>query len=428
MKINEDKLLAEFFKPERWVDAINSADLKGINKSELRFLCSPEVRSALYDAINTDNYEIAPPHEAQIPKDDGTFRIVYVNEGIDRVVLAIINNMLMDLCGDMIDPSCKSYQRGISTNKVVKEVTRTTRHFSGHRAIGFKADLSKYFDSVPIEFIDAVFDAIEKRFGKSKIINVLRKYYHSDLCFDIDKNLIYHYSSLKQGCAVAAFLADVVLSHIDRKLKKLRGYYIRYSDDILFIGQDFKPAKEMLERELALMSMKLNPRKVETIWADRWFKFLGFSIKGDLISLSQSRKKQFQHEIESRTIRKPNVTLKQAVNSVNRYLYYGDGTYSWATLVLGTINADEDIKAMNNFVLDALRAVQRSTDKREIGGIGHMVDSPDRTIPRRIGRNVGRNIELTEKIIDGYLPLGKARKALIAGKPVYSTLVRQLFA
>jgi len=427
MKICDDKLLAEFFKVQRWENAINSGVIKGINKSELRTMCSPETRIALYDAIVADNYEIAPPHEARIPKDNGDFRIVYVNEGFDRIVLAIINDMLMDMCPDMIHRSCTSYQKGISTGKVVKELTAVTSRCSGHTKIGFKADLSKYFDSVPIQFIDEVWDKLEDRFGKSKIINVLRKYYHSDLCFDVEGNLIQHYSSLKQGCAVAAFLADVVLYHIDEKLNNLRGYYVRYSDDIVFVGRDHEVAMMMLGNELRRMSMTLNPRKVESLWADRWFKFLGFNVKGDMITLSKNRIKQFQHEIEHRTIRESNISLRQAVNNVNRYLYYGDGTYSWATLVLGTINVEPDIEAMNSFILDALRAVQRKRNKRHIGGLGSVVDLPDRTIPKRIGRNVGRNLEMTDKEIPGYLSLTAARNALIAGKSVYSTVVRQLF-
>ena len=48
-------------------------------------------------------------------------------------------------------------------------------------------------------------------------------------------------------------------------------------------------------------------------------QFLGFSIKGSMISFSPNRLKTFQKEIESRTIRKRGITLKKAVDSVNRY-------------------------------------------------------------------------------------------------------------
>ena len=45
-------------------------------------------------------------------------------------------------------------------------------------------------------------------------------------------------------------------------------------------------------------------------------KFLGFSIKGGMVSLSSSRIKTFQHEIERRTIRCRDTTLAKAVDAV----------------------------------------------------------------------------------------------------------------
>lgn len=83
---------------------------------------------------------------------------------------------------------------------------------------------------------------------------------------------------------------------------------------------------KLLRKRLSEKSMQLNPKKVEYLTADHWFKFLGFSIKGKMISLSSSRIKTFQKEIERRTIRNRNTTLTKAVNSVNRYLYKGNAS------------------------------------------------------------------------------------------------------
>ena len=58
----------------------------------------------------------------------------------------------------------------------------------------------------------------------------------------------------------------------------------------------------ILEEELNKMSMKLNPKKVEYLTGDKWFKFLGFMIKGSQITLSPNRVKQFQKEIGKRSI------------------------------------------------------------------------------------------------------------------------------
>lgn len=419
----KDALLSKFFELERWEIAIETGVQKKIDKGDLRKLCTPEVRKALYDAIVLDQYEIAPPHQALIPKDNGDFRTVYVNENVDRIFLSIANDLLFEICGDMIHPSCKSYQKGIGCGKVVQQVSKTICETNGNY-IGFKADLSKYFDTVMIETIDGIFDKIEDRCGNSKIISILRKYYHSDLCFDADGDLISHYQSLKQGCAVASFLSDVALAHIDSMISSFPGYYVRYSDDLLYVGPYVEEVMVLLKSELDKMQLTLNPKKVEYLTNDKWFKFLGFNIKGDQITLSKSRVKSFQKEAEKRSIKKRTVSATKARNAINRYLYFGDGQYSWATQVLPIINVEKDIDTLNEFVMDCIRACE--TGKKKIGGLGSVMDKEDYTITRGVGKNVKANKEKTIKDIEGYYSIRCMRNALLTSRDAYNTLVRSM--
>ena len=419
----EDVLLRKFFEKERWEQALELGVGKGIDKGELRKLTSPEVRLAIYNCIVSDNYEIAPPHQAQIPKDNGDFRIVYVNENVDRIFLSIVNNMFFELFPEFVHKSCKSYQTGIGCGKVVQELSRQVISVKG-REVGFKADLTKYFDTVPLKYIDEIFDRMEAKVGKSKIIDIVRKYYHTDLCFDINGDLIEFYQSLKQGCSVASFLADAVLYHLDEAVSMLSGYYVRYSDDLMYIGEEWEAAFQVVKSILADMNMALNPKKVEQVYKDRWVKFLGFNIKGDQITLSKSRVKSFQKEIEARTIKRRNISMTKAVNRVNDYLYKGDGKYSWATSVLPIINVEKDIETLNSFVMDAIRAC--ATKKRKIGGLGSVSDRDDYTIIRGVGRNVTANRNKTDKEIGGYLTIGCMRNALLTKRAVYEALVRTM--
>ena len=418
-----DVLLQKFFEMERWQQALETGVDKHIDKGELRKLCSPGVRAALYKAIVNDNYEIAPPHQVQIPKDNGDMRIVYVNENVDRIFLSIVNNLFFEMFPEFVHKSCKSYQSGIGCGKVVQEVSREMVKVK-NLEVGFKADLTKYFDTVPIRYIDEIFDRMEAKTGKSKIIDVVRKYYHTDLCFDYNGELIEHYQSLKQGCAVASFLADAVLYHLDNTVSMLPGYYVRYSDDLLYIGEEWGSAFQVIKSILADMEMTLNPKKVEQVYKNKWTKFLGFSIKGDKITLSKSRVKSFQKEIEARTIKQRKTSTTKALNQVNSYLYKGDGRYSWATSVLPIINVEKDIETLNNFVMDALRAC--ATNKKKIGGLGSVNNKEDYTILRGTGKNVTANRSKTEKEIDGYLSIACMRNAILTNRAVYETLVRSM--
>ena len=418
-----DIILQKFFEIERWTKAIEKGVVKDIRKDQLILLTSEETRIQMYRAMYNGTYEISPPHTAKIPKDNGDFRTVYVNEPIDRIVLSIANDLLFELCPEMVHKQCKSYQTGIGCGKIVLEVSNTIVSANTSEILGWKADLSKYFDSVPITYIDEAFDYVEKKYGYSALIHVLRKYYHCDLYFNEDNQLCSHYQSIKQGCAVASWLADVLLYKLDEELSSMSGYYVRYSDDMLYVGSDYQWAMERLECRLSEMEMQLNPSKVEYLSNSQWFKFLGFSIKGKDISLSSSRIKTFQKEIEARTIKKPNISLEKAVHSVNRYLYKGNGEFSWASSILPVCNVKRDIDELNKFVMDCLRAVE--TGKRKVGGLGYVKYKPDGCVVRGRGKNVSANRTKTNKIA-GYLTIGCMRNALLTSREVYNTLVLSL--
>lgn len=423
MTDKNDKILQMFFEIDRWTKAIEKGVTKDIRKEQLILLTAEPTRLEMADAMLNGKYEIAPPHTAQIPKGDGEFRTVYVNEPIDRIVLSIANDLLFDLMPEMVHSSCKSYQTGIGCGKVVAEISHKIADTASISYLGWKSDLSKYFDSVPIQYIDEAFDKVEAKYGHSALIDVLRKYYHSDMYFDEDNNLRRQYQSLKQGCAVASWLADALLYDLDEELSQMNGFYTRYSDDMLFIGEEYEKAMSVLQKRLEEKTMKLNPKKVEYLTMDKWFKFLGFSIKGDMISLSSSRIKTFQKEIEKRTIHKPGISLTKAINSVNQYLYKGNGEFSWATSILSVCNVRKDLNELNNFVMDCLRAVK--TGKRKVGGLGYVKTKSDGCIVRGRGRNVKANRNKTDNI-PGYLTIGCMQNALLTRRAVYNTLVASL--
>ena len=432
----QDKILEMFFQPERWKGALNKGYAKGIKPQYIRELTTPNGRKELLAQLVNGTYHISIPHTAKIPKDTpGEFRTVFVNKGKDRVFLSILNDLLFEIAGDMVHPQCQSYQKGVGCAKIVTKASQMIEELSGdnHDVIGWKADFSKYFDSVPLRYIDAAFDMVEERYGHSVVIDVVREYYHNDKYYDSEqKKECEKYQSLKQGCAVASWLADVVLHHFDEKLSNLKGYYVRYSDDTLYIGKDYNEAMKIMKETLEPMNMEINPKKVEYLTNQKWFKFLGFAIHGKDISLGGNRIKTFVKEITDRTIKIPvkQSTYKGAVKNVQRWLYYGTGDYSWATGVLKTINVQKDINTLNSFVMDCLRAVQAGVrvGMDDIGGLGweRLNGKSNGCIARGTGSKVKYLRNHTEQKLEGYHSLGCMRKTLFFGRDVYDSIVRNM--
>lgn len=426
MITHEDHLLDIIFSElSIWENAIYDGADKKIRDNILKNFSDPEYRDNLKTMIREHKYHVKPPHEAQIPKDDGTMRTVYANEAEDRVLLTVINNVFFKYCKDMIHNHCVSYQIGIGCGKIDQRVVRDIRKLHVNNSkIGYKIDLSKYFDSVPIEYIDEVFDNIEKQFGPSAILDLVREYYHDDTLLDLNKNEIHKYTSLRQGCAIAAFLADAVLYDIDETISNMDVIYYRYSDDILILGDNADVAFEKISKMLDAKSLSLNPKKVETLDSDHWFTFLGFSIKNTTITLSKKRIKNLQREIEHRTIRKKNVNPKTALHSIYMYLYDNSITkYGYADGILPIITSKTDIKTLDTFILDCLRACE--THKTKIGGLGYNKTGHNGVITRGKGRNVKTNRDKIP-VIENYVPISYMRDLYNSNHELYYTYVKEL--
>lgn len=424
--MKESKLLKEMFKFELWQEMLDRATDKGVDLKIIKELCYPENRAKLYKIISEDKYNVFPPRISRIPKDNGDFREVYINEPRDRVILSIINDCLFKLFPHYIHKNCVSYQKGKGTQEIVKNFSNEiVRLGIKNEHVGYKSDFSKFFDNLSIEVIDNLFDRIEKELGFAKnsepVINILRRYYHQDLYFDVNGNLCERFQSLKQGCAISAWLSCAALYELDEFMSNKYSCYVRYSDDVVCVYENTSEIINDMSRIIKPYGIKLNPKKVEPIYIDKWVKFLGFNIKGDMITLSRNRVKKFQKEIEKRSIKRKNCTSNQARRAIIKYLY--EGKFCWASSCLGTINVEPDIQELNKFIMDCIRACE--TGKKKIGGLGSVNNLQDRTILRGKGKNVKANRSKTG-YIENYLSVKCLSNNIKMNVTIFEATVRNM--
>lgn len=440
-----DKFLTYCFDPststDLWQDAIRKAVDKDMPLSVLRQLCSPERQVEMYLQIKAGTYEIDTPHVARIPKNEldsegrMKYREVYVNNPPNRVLLTVCNNALFRLFGDMVHPSCTSYQTGLSCGQTVISMSRRAKDATPHQVIGWKSDLRKYFDSVPLQYIDAAFDRVLARLGGTDaLIETIRRYYHSDAFYtDWHHTTLQHsYRSLKQGCAVASWLADVVLYPLDAAISQMDVEYCRYSDDQLCLGPEQQRAFDTMRRMLQDMQMDINERKLEHITPQTRYKFLGFSLRGQERSFSQSVVVDIREFVQREVLRAYRhkdghwsyPSYKQARRKLLAYLYNPRGEFSWAQRVLRVVNSKHDIEVLDRYLMDALRAT--ITGRRDIGQIIYQRDQPDGCIYRTKGRHVNANRHKTDTPLEGWLTIRCMQNALHTSRAAYESLLSQI--
>lgn len=382
-----DIKLEKLYDFNLWSESLEHIASKNMNNldilSELDMLSNKSVILSIISSIEKGTYKIGIPTVKKVRKDNGGFREIYVNSIQDRVVLRVINKIYYDLYQDNIHDLCVSYKEGVAVGKVI---TNISNKLSKKELNGYKVDISKFFDSINKE---SLFSALDSLSTNSVLDKVIKEYYQDDRVFIFeDKKYVNRYKGLAQGCALSSFLCNYILKDIDEYFSSSEIYY-RYSDDIIIFDED-DSVLDKLSDKLNRYGLSLNYNKLERISSSDWFTFLGFSIKGDKISVSKNSLYKFQKDILSRYRNcKSYHGFKMSVYS---YLYSSD-VYScrgWFGVKVGTINCISDIKCLDMWVKDILLAYKYKRDR--IGSLGYNLQD-DGVISRGKGRNVKKNRE-----------------------------------
>lgn len=411
MSDNADLKFEMMFSKEMHQNMVDHGVKKGISHGLIRYYSDAEHWYELSQEI-LNGYRINPPHIALIPKEDSTeMRKVYVNTPKDRLILSLANDVYYNLYKDRFHPNCVSYQRGIGVGKVIKEISQKVTNYemkSKSELLGYKADLSKYFDSVNY---DTLMQNLLSICTGSVVDCMVLNYYTDNRIIDEKGNEVEHYKSLAQGCALSTILADIALYDIDDALSNLDILYYRYSDDILMIGKDAEKAKKMLEEMLIPKGLTLNSKKISPIKKGEWFTFLGFKLKGTEITFSDKTVKHFKDKIKKICTRKnPNdrSIQRKVIKKINTYLYTAfiksKNNFGWGEYMFNTVNVEADVKTLDEYIKDHLKMVYT-------GGVNHTTN-----------KNKTSNEQLKEM---GYVSMVHLFKLYKANKEVFRAELRR---
>lgn len=403
--------------------AIEHAREKGMKLNDLNVIFQPEAWDIIFELIKSGQY-VTPPctqhyrdkktglpiSYAQAAKRDfKDVRELSVLPFLDRVIWNTFYKILYDRFEYLIHPNCVSYRKGEGTSSIAKKLNKQIVNIRNYK--GVKGDLSKFFDSVPIEQIDLIFNMLQE-IEPSAIWKPIIDCYHNDYIY-INGELVKKYTSLRQGNPLGCLLADIILRDIDEEMTHYDVLYYRYSDDFILIGKEYKKAFRRFEEMLNEKGIKLNQKKTQKINSNDWFEFLGFSFKGNKISVSKKTLKNIEHEIKTRTVSKTRKAhrpatkreLRKMIKDLQWYFFtafaksqenFGMGVY-----LFGTVNVMHDLEAIEKYCKDCLRAAY--TNKSVIYGLGYVHRNGYVVDNCNIGQNCGENIKKTKTETDDLL-------------------------
>ena len=115
-------------------------------------------RDEIVDSIIDGTYEWSIPRKVRLKK-SGTnrFRIVYIYDIRDRLVLGALYSILSEYFNDKISDLCYSYKRGVSTQKAL---TAIKNNKTDEYKYGVKVDIHAYFNSISEDRLHSMVDEI----------------------------------------------------------------------------------------------------------------------------------------------------------------------------------------------------------------------------------------------------------------------------
>ena len=341
-----DEKLVMFCEYDRWKRLFPKMLDKRFGAGTMVELASRECRLRLAESIANGTFRFGIPEEKQVPKDDGSMRTVVVLQEYDRCVMTVLLDVYTELYGDLIPDVCKSYQAGLGTPKVLRQVQQRVR--TG--ATGWKLDVSSYFDSVPVGVVESVLKQLDTG---SSLDRLLWEFYHDNRVVR-GGVVVERYKSLGQGCAFGSLLANLVLAKLDEEVSSVVEVYYRYSDDMLVLGEGSDDALALIEKRLSELGLTLKEEKKKRVDGNG-FDFLGGRVSSEGIGLTRKHRTELRKQVRKLCRGKGRDGQRASVRRIQHWLFNGEqsaGDY-W----LDVLSLESDVRWLDEYCKDQLKAL-----------------------------------------------------------------------
>lgn len=221
--------------------------------------------SLLRDLLQQEVYQPLPLMVKEIPKDDGTKRILKIPSVRDRIVQEAVLLVLQPVWDRTFLDCCYGYRPKKSAHAAVK---RIERHLKKGEKWLVDADIEDFFGSVNQDLLITLFG---EKIADPRIVRLIKEW----IACASETGI-----GIPQGAVISPLLANIYLHQLDLHMRNGPGHYIRYCDDFVVLCETRQEAEHALEVARQVfenrLRLRVNEAKTRVCSLRDGFVFLGF--------------------------------------------------------------------------------------------------------------------------------------------------------
>ena len=291
-------------------------------------------------------------------------RTVYTYPEPWNTVLKLLTWLMLRKYDGLFSPGLYSFRPGRTAKDAVEYL------LAGGKTAGmysYKADISNYFNSIPVERLLAKLETALA--DDPALFSFLSGLLNEPGVNDRGKT-VFEQKGIMAGTPVASFYADLYLADLDASFAESGAIYARYSDDIIVFSETREGAEaaaEELHGVLEDAGLSVNRSKEELRSPEEGFTYLGFFCRGGKVDVAPAsvaklkgkmrRKARALARWSDRNGLDGEKAAKAFIRIFNNKLFESrEGSeLSWTYWYFPVINTDASLRTIDRYAQDCIR-------------------------------------------------------------------------
>ena len=305
------------------------------------------------------------PRKSVISKQDTQKkRVVYTYPDAENMVLKLLTYLLLRKYDGLFSTGLYSFRPNKTAKDAVRQLTRT-QHI--REMYSYKADISNYFNSVPIERLLPMLKEVLS--DDEELYAFLSRLLTEPRVIDGNKVIIEE-KGIMAGTPLSAFYADIYLMELDRFFAERNIPYGRYSDDVILFAETEEKCKEyadFLRSFITERELDINPKKESFCAPDEGWTFLGFSYKSGIIDIAPASVEKMKNKMRRKTRALQRWRQRNELSGEKAALAFirifnsklfecsENSDLTWNKWFFSVINTDTSLRIIDNYAQDCVR-------------------------------------------------------------------------